>query len=372
MPHNLDSPRPAPVLLHNLQALRAAAALAVVYFHATSEAGLNLSFNIGAHGVDVFFVISGFIISYIAAHAPERFFLRRLIRVVPFYWSATLALFLLAVMFPTVLRSTRPDLPQLVASLAFVPRETSYAGLVPTLVLGWSLNYEMYFYVIFAIALLLSRRWAPVITVAIIGLVLLAIVLSEPGHPSIKFYGRPLVFEFGLGVAVYYLFGRAVVAAPVIRHNVPPLLLWLVLTGAFVMLGVEEHYQSFGASRFLAAGIPAFALVCSALIIERVYGHASRNRVLHLLGESSYILYLVHPYVIYGILRVGFQHRTDFGSLATVGIILILLSVSALAAMAIHIWFERPVLAFLRERLVTGSLDPPVSREALQSRAIVG
>ena len=73
-------------MIYNLQLLRALAALAVVYFHVTSEAGLGLPVNIGAHGVDVFFVISGFIIAYIGARSPDGFLLRRLIRIVPFYW----------------------------------------------------------------------------------------------------------------------------------------------------------------------------------------------------------------------------------------------------------------------------------------------
>jgi hypothetical protein len=151
------------LMLLNLHLLRALAALAVVYFHATSEAGLNLPINIGGHGVDVFFVISGFIIAYIGARTPERFFVRRLIRIVPFYWAATLAVFAAATLAPHLLRSTRTDVVQLLCSLFFIPRETAYAGTVPTLVLGWSLNYEMYFYVVFALALVVAPRRAPIV-----------------------------------------------------------------------------------------------------------------------------------------------------------------------------------------------------------------
>ena len=80
----------------NLHLLRAAAALAVVYFHATSDAGLNFRIHVGAHGVDVFFVVSGFIIAYTGACTPDRFLLRRIVRIVPAYWTATLAVFALA------------------------------------------------------------------------------------------------------------------------------------------------------------------------------------------------------------------------------------------------------------------------------------
>src|SRR5215831_19965634 len=120
-------------MLLNLHLLRAVAALSVVYFHTTSEAGLNLPINVGGHGVDVFFVISGFIVAHISERSPDRFLVRRVIRIVPFYWTATVALFSLAALGPHILRSTQPDVQQLVCSLFFVPRETSYAGVVPTL-----------------------------------------------------------------------------------------------------------------------------------------------------------------------------------------------------------------------------------------------
>lgn len=72
-------------MLYNLHLLRVIAALGVVYFHTTSTAGLRLNWDIGSRGVDVFFVISGFIIAYIGTSKPDQFFVRRLIRVVPFY-----------------------------------------------------------------------------------------------------------------------------------------------------------------------------------------------------------------------------------------------------------------------------------------------
>ena len=90
-------------MLLNLHLLRAIAALAVVYFHGTSEAGLNLPVSIGSHGVDVFFVISGFIIAYIGTRSPDRFLIRRVIRIVPFYWAATLAVFGAAALAPHML-----------------------------------------------------------------------------------------------------------------------------------------------------------------------------------------------------------------------------------------------------------------------------
>src|SRR6266536_1362084 len=93
-------PMAAPQVLYNLHLLRVIAALGVVYFHTTSTAGLRLDWDVGSRGVDVFFVISGFIIAHIGTSKPEHFFRRRLIRVVPFYWAATLLVFAVAFVAP--------------------------------------------------------------------------------------------------------------------------------------------------------------------------------------------------------------------------------------------------------------------------------
>jgi exopolysaccharide production protein ExoZ len=340
-----------PGLLLNLQLLRAIAALAVVYFHCTSEAGLNLPVSVGAHGVDVFFVISGFIISYIGARTPDQFLMRRVIRIVPFYWTATLAVFAAAWAAPHLLRSTRPDVVQLLCSLFFIPRETSYAGLVPTLVLGWSLNYEMYFYAVFALALACVPRRAPLICGAAIAAI--AIMASGAAHPSVRFYGRPIVFEFALGIAVFHVFAAAdrragwLGARPWIR----PVLL-AAASGALLLIGIEEYCGGFGLPRFVAAGVPAFVLVAAALLLERIYGVKASSRLVALLGESSYVLYLIHPYVIYGLLRTVVRPPADLALPAAIGLAVVLALAAAAVAAAIHLWIERPAIAALRRRLL--------------------
>lgn len=351
-------------MLLNLHLLRAIAALAVVYFHTTSEAGLNLPVNIGGHGVDVFFVISGFIIAYIGARTPDRFFVRRLIRVVPFYWAATLVVFGAAALAPHLLRTTRADAVQLLCSLFFIPRETSYAGTVPTLVLGWSLNYEMYFYVVFALALASAPRRAPIVCSVAIAAIAMTIGVSGVSHPSVRFYARPLVFEFTFGVGVYYLFAAAerhlewLAARPSLRW-----VLWSVALGAVAAIGVEEYHATFGLPRFLVAGVPALLLVLSALLLERAYGVSASSPAVFLVGESSYILYLIHPYVIYGLMRTTGVHRAALTWPATIGLVLGLMAASTIAAIAIHLWFERPIIAALRRRwLTSGTARPSRSR----------
>lgn len=339
-------------MIYNLHVLRVIAALAVVYYHSTSDAGLNLELSFGSRGVDVFFVISGFIIAYIGSNNPKQFLRRRMLRVVPFYWAATLVVFAIACVLPNLFHQTRADVPQLVCSLLFLPRETSYAGLFPTLILGWSLNYEMYFYFAFTGALALSKRYAPLVCCGIIAVILVVINLIGTDNPSVGFYGRGIVLEFAYGIGVYYAMKWIELRKEaLVRFAAGKWLLLLVVVGALGFVGWGELNGFDEYPRYLVAGIPAFFIVLGAILLERIYGWKIDNKTVYLLGEASYILYLVHPYVIYTILRLGVTHLS-LTPVTTAVVIAGLLAVSSAVAMAIHVAFERPVMAALRARLL--------------------
>jgi peptidoglycan/LPS O-acetylase OafA/YrhL len=340
------------VMLYNLHLLRVIAALGVVYFHITSGAGLKLDWDVGSRGVDVFFVISGFIIAYIGTSKPEQFFVRRLIRVVPFYWAATLFVFAMVSVAPGLFHTTTASVPHLLASLLFLPREAASGEMMPTLVLGWSLNYEMYFYVWFAVSLRLSPRWSPLVCSAWLIALLLAIHGIGSSNPIAEFYARPIILEFCYGIAVFYLFQWCSARRDrLARIAGLRWLLLLVLVAGLVALTVLEEYYRDTVPRYLVAGIPSFFIVASALILERVYGLSTRNRLIFLLGEASYIIYLVHPYIIFTVLRVFFKGAPAWSSPALAVLIAGLLALTSAIAVAIHVWFEKPVMAFLRARL---------------------
>src|SRR5271166_3045280 len=152
-------PRAIPVLL-SIQTLRALAALAVVAYHALQwDRG---GFDVGRAGVDVFFVISGFIMWRVTAgrDVPPRAFLwRRFTRVAPLYWLATLGVLAVALVWPAFLPEVRPGWRHLVLSLAFIPHLDPRGLPFPTLPPGWTLDYEAVFYAIFAAALAGPRAW---------------------------------------------------------------------------------------------------------------------------------------------------------------------------------------------------------------------
>jgi exopolysaccharide production protein ExoZ len=338
-------------LLYNLHLLRVIAALGVVYYHATSTAGLGLEWDVGSRGVDIFFVISGFIIAYIGTGKPEHFMRRRLIRVVPFYWAATMVVFVAATLAPQLFRTTSADLPHLLYSLAFIPHENAASGeMMPTLLLGWSLNFELFFYVWFALSLAISPKRAPLICVGwILGFVVV-MHLIDTSNSMMAFYARPIVLEFCMGVGVYYAFEwcserKAQLAKLAILEYV----LGAVFIGGLVLIALLEHLYYEQLPRYLIAGIPSFFVVLSALLLERVYGVCSKNKTIMLLGEASYIIYLIHPYIVFSVLRLVIKDAA-LGTPAIIGVTVALLAVTSAISIAIHLWFEKPVMAYLRRR----------------------
>jgi exopolysaccharide production protein ExoZ len=342
-----------PRMIYNVHFLRVVAALAVVYYHIASEAGLNLPRPFGKFGVDLFFVVSGFIIAYIGSKSPDSFLLRRVIRIVPFYWTASLFVFSIAWLFPQQLRQTQADVPHLLYSLFFIPHETAYSGMFPTLILGWTLNYEMYFYVLFAIALAFSRRFAPIICSVFLTLIVLAIDLSGTQNKSLKFYASPIVFEFIFGIFVYYAISFIVRRADDYRPAAWfKWLLYASTLAASVFMVVQGINGGFRLLRPIACGLPALFIVMGAILIEKLYNVYTKNKLLLLLGEASYILYLIHTYIIYGVLRLFVGPTSGIGPV-TIGLLVFALMVlPSAAALVIHVWFEKPTMSYLRRALI--------------------
>ncbi len=155
-------------LIHPIQYLRGIAALMVVWHHGVGQLATletYFPFRFGTSGVDLFFVISGFIMVVTTAGrdvTPTEFIARRFVRVVPLYWVLTLALAATALVAPSLFRSVTLTAVSLIQSLLFIPHfSPSHAGMIwPVLVPGWTLNYEMFFYVVFAASLAFSHRLA--------------------------------------------------------------------------------------------------------------------------------------------------------------------------------------------------------------------
>ena len=318
-------------MITNIQALRGVAALMVVVFHLVVKLrpfgfdGSQISFLQG--GVDIFFVISGFIMVHVARtreRSGGQFMIDRIIRIVPLYWLLTLAAYFIGS------GHTRP-FGDLLRSLAFLPSGT--APLFNPLVDGgWTLNLELYFYAIFAASLVIVRgeQHRFMIVVGVLAAVAIAALLL-PGRYW-PFYGNEIVFEFVIGMAL----ARSAELLRMIR----PSAAWLmVLAGAGLM--AFQTLAGLG-SRLLADGLPAGLIVAGAVSLDAAGTRAAAPLAL-LLGAISYALYLSHVLVFEAINGTFALSQLSLGPVLTAGFLLIACLAALLAAWLIHIAFELPV-----------------------------
>lgn len=154
-----------------------------------------------------------------------------------------------------------------------------------------------------------------------------------------------------MGIGVYYAFDWCSQRKEQLaKFAAGKYILAAILIGGLVVIAVLEHIYYEQIPRYLIAGIPSFFVVLSALLLERIYGVASKNKTIYLLGEASYIIYLIHPYIVFSVLRLVVKDA-QLGTPAMIGVIVVLVAVTSAISVAIHLWFEKPVMAFLRKRL---------------------
>src|SRR5438270_3136635 len=194
--------------------LRAIAATMVVFVHMDLQLQRLHYPTLGtawmASGVDIFFVISGFIMWTSVERRPDitagSFFRNRLIRIVPLYWFATTLVLLVAVIAPQVLNTTVLRPWHAIASYLFIPaRHPTTRMFWPLLIPGWSLNYEMLFYAIFAVAIALGGQLRVRRLVVIVGMlcgILMVANLTKSRIDIMNFYGNPIVLEFVAGIGL--------------------------------------------------------------------------------------------------------------------------------------------------------------------------
>ena len=338
--------------LKSIQVLRAVAAIAVLTLHAANEkvsflGGEPAPFNnllLGAAGVDLFFVISGFVMVYSSeplfgrADGPARFFLRRLARIAPLYWAVTIAiiLYIYAAHGAKLWEIYSPA--SLVASFLFWPYPRIDGLAFPVHLLGWTLNYEMFFYAVFAVAILLPRRLA-VATVCVAFAALVAIGRHYPLPLPFSFWVNSIILEFCYGMLIALAYREGV--------RLPPVAAWAL--GIAAIAGYTAAATPEGEWRVLFWGLPGAALVAACALSDKTWHPGPAGRFFGLLGDASYSLYLVHPLTFpvlrwtVGRLFVG----TDAGWVYA--------AIAWLAAIAVsvvcYLIFERPITRVLQRRL---------------------
>jgi len=308
-------------MIYNLQLLRGLAALGVSFYHSDFQIVRGISTEF--YGVSIFFAISGFIITHVTRQDSTGFLLKRLVRVVPLYWIATAVFFIF----------TPYTWPHLLESLLFVPADKP-----PVLRVGWTLNYEMFFYVLFGVALAISKRWAPLIA-AVVLLLLQAVQHFAPCGRVCSTYGGRVTGFFVIGIALYYVWLAA-------RLWMPPLRRTMKVVSAIVAGGVVTICVAWHEPPAAVALIIVTAVLLTALLAE-ASGLACRNRALLALGGMSYSLYLTHLMVIEP-MRIVATKLPWLDQAQSIPVMLASVGMSVLLAYVVFRFIETPMLAGFR------------------------
>ncbi len=320
--------------LYGIQYLRAIAALAVVIFHAAERSGEH--FAIGAAGVDVFFVISGFIMIVISTRRPQApfaFLKDRFLRIAPSYWIVTSIMVFgaMAGLFPNLVL----DPAHLVASYLFLPAASPNGGQIwPVLVQGWTLNYEMFFYGVFAATLALAARYRLAALAIAFGLLTLTGMSDLPSDPWMVFYTRPIVLEFLAGAILGRLWLANMVPAPDAG---------LMMIAASALSFTAIHLLGAGFNTWIC-GFLAVLLVCGILSLEKADALPHLPRLAYL-GDASYSIYLWHTLAISVVTKFGTMAGLPTWSIIWSGAIL-----GTLLGIAAYEGVERPLHHLIRHR----------------------
>jgi exopolysaccharide production protein ExoZ len=352
-----------------VQLLRAFAALCVVAYHAQNDA-LVVAARLGASfarsdifpwlaGVDTFFVISGFIMVYASSRwfgsvrAPRVFLARRIARIVPIYWATMIVYLAVVFLQPRLLNSEYLAPHFVLASFLFLPASRPDGLVQPLYSLGWTLNYEMFFYALFAVAIAFPRRRAvPGLIGALILIVCLGMAFAPLPQP-LAFWSDPIVLEFAFGMALGWASAEGFFFSR-------PFRLALALAGlALLALDLTQARELLALPRALAFGLPAALLVASAGLASPAR-RGAENLLIHwgvILGDASYALYLLHPFVIRALREL--VTLTPIGTLIGAwGFVMLSILCAAAAAIGLNLIFERPITRATRRLLEPAAASP--------------
>jgi exopolysaccharide production protein ExoZ len=289
--------------LQNIQALRGIAVLSVVLYHLLtveekyggSQTILSSLFQFGMFGVDLFFVISGFVMISITRGKFQcrqevlRFFYHRVARIYPTYWVYTFLVLGVFLIKPSWVNSSQGNQVDILASFLLLPSQT-----LPLIMVGWTLIHEMYFYLIFTLILMLVPEKKILLAISLWAFTIIFMNLFLASNtPTINIITHPLTLEFIGGCYLAIIYYRKNTKIKVRTLLISAFLISLIALYAF------QYYQSItgniepqGWWRVLIFGIPAMLLVYCFTNAERsgYIIHSSLVKV----GDASYSIYLSH------------------------------------------------------------------------------
>ena len=298
-------------------------------------------------GVDIFFVISGFLI-FLVSHdlfgrdgAGRDFLVRRVVRIVPLYWLATASMLVATLVVPSLLNHGVPRPIEAATSFLMIAWPDRTGEAFPLLASGWTLNLEFYFYVLFAFALAFRpSRAVPIL----LGVLAATVAVDQLWHGSpwwLDFYAQPIVLEFGAGIVLCLAYRRGLRVSP-------------VTAASGIVLAVTLHLvlRALGhPPRIIGNGIPAVILFGAAVFGTGIELPRPASRLIRLMGDASYALYLTSPFAI----NAAVEILTRCGVRGTGALLVGSYAGALVVALGVHLAVERPLTRVCRGALRHGA-----------------
>lgn len=346
--------------LSGLQALRASAAFLVVASHAILTLGektgaqvdRSFAWFLGELGVDIFFVISGFVMVHSHSddfgklRAPRRFMIRRIGRITPLYWLTTVVYSI-----KLILTNNAPSVSSFLQSLFFIPfqRPGAIYGR-PVYELGWTLQYEMAFYSVMALALFWEYyRGLALIVVIFLSLVGLQQAQMLGADNPLAYWGAPIVLYFLIGVAIAVVrrsFGSTALGP------LQPGFSGAILTclAALSIAVASRYWLGEGSFSTMIAIFASIAATASCALAVETPEPSLGKTIAKGLGDSTYSIYLTHSFIVGPAGRVAaecFQHLP-------VGVfIALMVPAAAILGLVTYRFVEVPMMKCWSRRLAT-------------------
>jgi len=335
-------------MILSIQYLRGVAALLVVLSHIAwknIQAGgstMHWWHEAGTFGVDIFFIISGYIMVYITQnmhqkpHNVRTFLKKRFIRIVPLYWFYTLIALAIFILMPERVNSAGGG-TDVLKSFFLLPLKSSENYLVGV---GWTLHYEFLFYILFSFGLILSRKTGNIVVAsAILFSVLYSIFIPMEGMSYIfHTFLNDIFIEFALGMFLYFLLLKV--------KNIP----WILSLSSIIIGILFFYYLHTGGSvtgvHHIDTGASAF-LICFGVVSLEYFWKKRECKLLTLLGNASYSIYLLHPFILVAVVMVSSKLENILP--LSESLLIIIMFISALIAGYIsHILIEKNLIKWTK------------------------
>jgi peptidoglycan/LPS O-acetylase OafA/YrhL len=333
--------------IESIQIMRGIASILVILLHISIKGaqygnGALQGFSIGGSGVDLFFIISGYIMCASTNNRElnfGQFMLHRVRRIIPLYWLTTTLAWVIFLVKPEVVNSSGGE-TSIWASYTLAPTGARFLNAN-----GWTLTYEFIFYILFGLAIHKGTYKAMLVSsVLLLALVVAGLVIPY-NQVTFNILTANLSLEFIYGMGCFYLFNRKI-----IKPNTAPGL-GLCIAGA-LLLAAEAVFKvpNQELDRGWLWGIPMLLVFTGFLSLEGFIkgSTAGMKKLLLALGNSSYSLYLFHPFTLSATaIMLKRMHMDGSPYLFAV----VLFTVTVMAGYLVYLYVERPLVAVSKKFL---------------------